>query len=183
MIISFLPRYQSTTGALPNYVFYLIIYGAFGTPVPCARSLFYSFTFRHPFEFIMVGSPVLYNTHVFVLRCLHPDIVNNNDICDPSLTQLSGKKKMTCDAALSMFQDQDASCHDDLGFGPLSKPCPVTCGICKASEEKRAVVIALHMIRAALAAMDEEEQSQVMAGLWADAEIKGMTPALNKEEL
>mmetsp|Transcript_4116 Transcript_4116/g.7898 ORF Transcript_4116/g.7898 Transcript_4116/m.7898 type:complete len:157 (-) Transcript_4116:154-624(-) len=99
------------------------------------------------------------------------------------LASLSGKKKMTCDAALSMFQDQDASCHDDLGFGPLSKPCPVTCGICKASEEKRAVVIALHMIRAALAAMDEEEQSQVMAGLWADAEIKGMTPALNKEEL
>eukprot|EP00465_Bigelowiella_longifila_P010921 CAMPEP_0185251806 /NCGR_PEP_ID=MMETSP1359-20130426/1124_1 /TAXON_ID=552665 /ORGANISM="Bigelowiella longifila, Strain CCMP242" /LENGTH=146 /DNA_ID=CAMNT_0027833835 /DNA_START=31 /DNA_END=471 /DNA_ORIENTATION=+ len=94
------------------------------------------------------------------------------------LASLSGHKKMTCEMALKMYQDQDASCDDDLGFGPLSKPCPVTCGICEPSEERRAVVIALQMIRAALAELTPDEQSQVMAGLWQDAEEKGMTPKL-----
>eukprot|EP00466_Bigelowiella_natans_P009095 jgi/Bigna1/87641/estExt_fgenesh1_pg.C_220161 len=62
------------------------------------------------------------------------------------LASLSGHKKMTCEMALKMYEDQllweltnmrskfkDASCDDDLGFGPLSKPCPVTCGICEPS--------------------------------------------------
>ncbi|GAB5363612.1 hypothetical protein AAMO2058_000898700 [Amorphochlora amoebiformis] len=122
------------------------------------------------------------------------DLVNqarNNDTSDPTrdidpvgncvddeelLASLSGDKKMTCGIALKLYQDQDASCHDDLGFGPLAEVCPVTCGICEATEERRAVVVALEMIRAALTALTEDEQSQVMAGLWQDAETKGYTP-------
>eukprot|EP00468_Gymnochlora_sp_CCMP2014_P006562 CAMPEP_0167755778 /NCGR_PEP_ID=MMETSP0110_2-20121227/9014_1 /TAXON_ID=629695 /ORGANISM="Gymnochlora sp., Strain CCMP2014" /LENGTH=153 /DNA_ID=CAMNT_0007641805 /DNA_START=12 /DNA_END=473 /DNA_ORIENTATION=- len=100
-----------------------------------------------------------------------------NCVDDNKLLQsLSGRKGITCKIALQMYQDQDASCHDDLGFGPLTKPCPLVCGVCQPDEKRRAVVVALEMIRAALTALTEEEQSQVMAGLWADAEQKGYTP-------
>mmetsp|Transcript_25343 Transcript_25343/g.61034 ORF Transcript_25343/g.61034 Transcript_25343/m.61034 type:complete len:155 (-) Transcript_25343:346-810(-) len=97
------------------------------------------------------------------------------------LATLTGKKEMTCEVALKMFQDQDASCDDDLGFGQLSQPCPVTCGLCEETEERRAVVVALQMIRAALSALTPDEQSQVMAGLWEDAELKNMTPQLREK--
>ncbi len=96
------------------------------------------------------------------------------------LRSLSGRKDITCEEALRQYRDQDAGCREDLGFGPLSTPCPVTCGLCRPEpvepEDRRAAVVALEMIRGALAALTEAEQAQVMAGLWQDAERKGMAP-------
>ncbi|GAB5355313.1 hypothetical protein AAMO2058_000194500 [Amorphochlora amoebiformis] len=44
--------------------------------------------------------------------------------------EASHGRASTCEEAYQLYKLNDATCEDDLGFGPLKSLCPVTCQVC-----------------------------------------------------